>query len=289
MSSSPRFRILILPEEAGHVRQLQLNPAVILAFFVTTVVVSVAAGLVAADYFRLRSSHEELLRLRAERRVYQEELRLLGLETLNLRQNLETQARYDARFRALSHPSREPGNSDALGGPLEPDTPETATRLQEEKDQAARSRDLQFSAREELRAPAQDTSVLAGRKPGGWPVHGWISSPFGMRKSPFTGRQMFHEGIDIAAAAGTPVFASAKGTVISAGYAAGYGNLVVIDHGNGYQTAYGHNSKLFVKAGQKVKKGQKISSVGSTGRSTGPHLHYEVRFHGKPINPRKFL
>ncbi|NLC71395.1 MAG: M23 family metallopeptidase [Desulfuromonadaceae bacterium] len=288
--SSTRFRILILPEGAGQVRQLQFNPAVILAFFVTTFAFSIGAGLVAADYLRLRSGHEELLRLRAEKRIYQEELRLLALETLTLRQNLEVQSRYDARFRILSQPSiRDGDHANALGGPLEPDTPETAGRVQEEKDQVRQSRDLQLPLQEEIRARPKESSSLTWKKPAGWPVRGQISSPFGVRKSPFSGRQIFHEGIDIVAPLGTPVFASAKGTVSTAGYNAGYGNLIVVDHGNGFQTAYGHNSKIFVKVGQQVKKGQKIASVGSTGRSTGPHLHYEVRLHGKPVNPRKFL
>ncbi|NLV24249.1 MAG: M23 family metallopeptidase [Deltaproteobacteria bacterium] len=289
--SSTRFRILIFPEEAGQVRQLQLNPGVILAFLVTTFAAfSIGAGYLAADYFHLRSGHEELLRLRAEKRVYQEELRLLALQALTLRQNLEAQARYDARFRILSQqPVADDVNENALGGPMEPDNAEAIGTIQGAKDLARQHRELQLPPQEEIRARPKEPVGLTWKKPSGWPVRGRVSSHFGVRKSPFSGRQIFHEGIDIAAPAGTPVFASAKGTVSTASYAAGYGNLIVIDHGNGYQTAYGHNSKIFVKVGQQVKKGQKIAAVGSTGRSTGPHLHYEVRLHGKPVNPRKFL
>ena len=287
--SSTRLRLLILPEEAGQVRQLQFNSSILLAFFVVTVTFSVCAGLFTADYLRLRAGHEDLVRLRAEKRVYQEELRLLARETLTLRRDLEAQSRLDARFGMLTQLPAENGENDnGLGGPLELDAAESAEGLLQGKDLARQSRDLQTPGGEEVRARAKEASSL-GRKPSGWPVRGRVSSPFGPRKSPFSKRQIFHEGIDIAAPSGTPVLASAAGTVVTACYNAGYGNLVVIDHGDGYQTAYGHNSKLFVKAGQKVKKGQKIANVGSTGRSTGPHLHYEVRLNGKPVNPRKYM
>ena len=122
-----------------------------------------------------------------------------------------------------------------------------------------------------------------------WPVRGWVSSKFGFRTSPFSGRRVFHEGLDIAARYGLPVRATAKGIVVFAGEKAGYGNIVTIDHGYGYMTRYGHNSSLTVKVGDKVEKGDVIAKVGSTGRSTGPHVHYEVLVNGIPVNPQKFI
>jgi murein DD-endopeptidase MepM/ murein hydrolase activator NlpD len=121
------------------------------------------------------------------------------------------------------------------------------------------------------------------------PVNGWLSSQFGLRLSPFTGRQTFHEGIDIAARFGADVHASAKGVVVFAGPRAGYGHMVAIDHGYGYMTRYGHNSSLTVKVGDKVDKGSIIAKIGSSGRTTGPHLHYEVLVNGIPVNPLKFI
>jgi murein DD-endopeptidase MepM/ murein hydrolase activator NlpD len=121
------------------------------------------------------------------------------------------------------------------------------------------------------------------------PVNGWLSSQFGFRISPFTGRQTFHEGIDIAARFGADVHASAKGVVVFAGPRAGYGQMVAIDHGYGYMTRYGHNSAVTVKVGDKVEKGSVIAKVGSSGRTTGPHLHYEVVVNGIPVNPLKFI
>ncbi len=122
-------------------------------------------------------------------------------------------------------------------------------------------------------------------------VKGYITSYYGYRRDPITGRQdTFHDGIDIAVRAGTPVRATASGTVTIARNVGTYGLLVEIKHGNyGYSTRYAHNSKILVKPGQTVKKGDLIAYVGSTGKSTGPHLHYEVRYKNKTVNPRNYL
>jgi murein DD-endopeptidase MepM/ murein hydrolase activator NlpD len=122
-----------------------------------------------------------------------------------------------------------------------------------------------------------------------WPVSGTITSPFGYRQNPFGGAPDFHPGLDIAAPMGTTVTAAASGTVISAGWYGGYGNYILIDNGGGMATGYGHLSQIFVSNGQQVQKGQAIGAVGSTGRSTGPHLHFEVRIHGKPTDPAAYL
>lgn len=126
--------------------------------------------------------------------------------------------------------------------------------------------------------------------PAGRPVKdSWISSGYGYRIDPFTGLRAFHPGIDFAAPFGAPVHAVAAGVVVWSGPMDGFGNAVEINNGNGYSTLYGHNSKTLVKVGQIVRKGQLIARVGSTGRSTGPHVHFEVMYHGKPINPRRFV
>ena len=132
---------------------------------------------------------------------------------------------------------------------------------------------------------AQSGSVGSGVSASGliWPVHGPVTSTFGWR----WGRM--HEGIDIAVPSGTPVVAAGSGTVISAGWLGGYGNLVVIDHGNGLATAYGHNSSLAVGVGQSVAQGQVIAYSGSTGHSTGPHVHFEVRVNGSAVDPLGYL
>ncbi len=126
--------------------------------------------------------------------------------------------------------------------------------------------------------------------PGIWPVEGEVTAGFGERVDPFSGMEAFHPGIDIAAPSGTPVRATADGIVLEAGREeAGYGNEVLIDHGYGIATRYGHLHRIFVVDGQQVRQGQIIGSVGMTGRATGPHLHYEVLVHQTPVNPAKFL
>jgi murein DD-endopeptidase MepM/ murein hydrolase activator NlpD len=120
-------------------------------------------------------------------------------------------------------------------------------------------------------------------------INGWFSSNFGYRIDPFTGLQSFHEGIDFPANTGTDVVAAASGKVIAAGWHPQYGKIVEIDHGNGLVSVYAHTSQVFVNDGDLVMRGQRIALVGSTGRSTGPHLHFEVRLNGVPQNPARFL
>jgi murein DD-endopeptidase MepM/ murein hydrolase activator NlpD len=122
-----------------------------------------------------------------------------------------------------------------------------------------------------------------------WPVSGTITSPFGYRRNPFGGGMEFHQGLDIAAPMGTTVTAAASGTVLSAGWYGGYGNFILIDNHGGLATGYAHLSQIFVSVGQDVQKGQAIGAVGSTGASTGPHLHFEVRINGKPVDPAQYL
>jgi len=126
--------------------------------------------------------------------------------------------------------------------------------------------------------------------PAGRPIkRGWISSYYGTRTNPFTGKLQFHKGMDFAAKSGSDVLAVAGGVVTWSSKRYGYGNLVEINHGNGYITRYGHNKINLVGVGDTVKKGQKISLMGSTGRSTGPHVHFEVIKNGRQINPKKFV
>jgi murein DD-endopeptidase MepM/ murein hydrolase activator NlpD len=160
--------------------------------------------------------------------------------------------------------------------------------------------DLLHSLTEEVDLRSDQYGVLeallvqdsANRKflPTSLPIpDGWYSSNFGYRIDPFTGLQTFHEGIDFPAEVGTPVEATASGKVIFADVHPEYGKMVEIDHGNGITTRYAHASKLLVKVGDLVLRGQEVAEVGTTGRSTGPHLHYEVRLNGAPQNPARFF
>jgi len=141
----------------------------------------------------------------------------------------------------------------------------------------------------ELVDQLQDKHHRLASSPAIWPAKGWLTSHFGPRISPFTGRRQFHAGIDIAGARGTQVVAPARGRVEFVGTKGPLGNLVLIDHGFGIRTQYGHNDKLLVKRGEVVERGQSIALVGNSGRSTGPHLHYTVEVNGKAVDPIDYI
>ena len=125
--------------------------------------------------------------------------------------------------------------------------------------------------------------------PSRWPVRGGVNSEYGTRQSPWSSDREFHSGMDIRAGMGTPVYAPAAGSVVLAGAAQDYGTTIVLDHGQAISTLYGHLSKLNVKAGQQVQRGAIIGYTGNTGRSSGPHLHYEILAKGRAVNPRAYL
>jgi len=125
--------------------------------------------------------------------------------------------------------------------------------------------------------------------PSVWPVNGKLEGGYGKREDPFSGEGAMHTGVDISAPMGTPVRASADGVVLHAGWNGGYGKCVIVDHGHGYQTWYGHLSRMDVIEGQEIRQGEVLGAVGRTGHATGPHLHYEVRLGSTPVNPYRFL
>jgi murein DD-endopeptidase MepM/ murein hydrolase activator NlpD len=140
-----------------------------------------------------------------------------------------------------------------------------------------------------VRHDVERKEALAAATPSIWPVPGWLSGSFGRRTDPITGQPAYHPGIDISTDKGTPVYATADATVEVASYTGDYGNLVVLRHGFGLATRYGHLNKFAVKVGQTVKRGAVIGYVGTTGRTTGPHLHYEVLANGQLLNPLRLL
>ncbi len=131
--------------------------------------------------------------------------------------------------------------------------------------------------------------LQAASQPNLWPVNGALLGAFGERDDPFSGEGEFHKGVDIRAPAGTPVHATGDGVVIFSEWAGGYGRLMIVDHGKGVETYYAHLSKFYAHSGQTVRRGDVLAAVGSTGRVTGPHLHYEVRIAGAPVNPYRYL
>lgn len=185
--------------------------------------------------------------------------------------------------------------SPSLGGPENAEINEDGvrviavdiTKVIDDLDQQITDRQQQLDIIESLltNRKIENQAFIAGI-----PVRkGWLSSPFGRRIDPFTGRVAWHEGIDFAAPDGSDIIATAAGVVIFAGQKLGYGNMVEIDHGNGYTTRYAHAKKVLVKKGDIINKGERVALVGSTGRSTGPHVHFEVRKNRRALDPAKYI
>jgi murein DD-endopeptidase MepM/ murein hydrolase activator NlpD len=183
------------------------------------------------------------------------------------------------------------GGDPAVGGPEEPASGVTMPLpLQSGIDNLRAEFDRQQAQLDVLENLLRDRKIDNQLLPSGMPVNqGYIASGFGDRSDPFDGHQAIHMGVDFAAPEGTPVNAVADGVVTYTGVRAGYGNVVEIDHGNGYMTRYAHNSAISAAPGQRVRAGQEIASVGSTGRSTGPHCHFEVWYNGRAVNPMVYV
>jgi murein DD-endopeptidase MepM/ murein hydrolase activator NlpD len=260
-------------------------------------VLGVLFVLLTQGIYDIRDNISKLHELRALReRVSEQNLALYHLDAKfeGISAEVERLRAMDSRIRSLvkANDSLQRNSSSGVGGA---ETPEASVSNRLDK-----LLDLKLDRmKKELLVDVNDLDVLGetldSRRlllesvPGGWPVRGTLSSVFGVRTSPFTQTPVFHHGLDIVARIGAPVLAPASGVVVKSGYEALYGNMVVVDHGAGYRSVYGHLSSRSVEEGAFVNRGEELGKVGSTGRSTGPHLHYEVRVNGLPVNPARFL
>ncbi|MBL8070203.1 MAG: M23 family metallopeptidase [Nitrospira sp.] len=166
---------------------------------------------------------------------------------------------------------------------------EATQQVRESLDALVREAKQQEEALESLTQVAEQRSTQWASTPSIWPVRGWVTSAFGPRVSPFTEKPAWHDGLDIGAQANSPVQAPALGRVVTVAFDSKMGNMVKLDHGYGIETVYGHLAKSLVKEGQRVKRGDVVALVGSTGLSTGPHLHYMVKKNGQALDPTKFI
>jgi murein DD-endopeptidase MepM/ murein hydrolase activator NlpD len=254
-----------------HKRWLKLSAfAAVILFF------AAAYGIYGlTQHLRHQRVEQENERLRAENEKQRQQLNQLN----NRVERVEDASRKLAEMSGVSHEDSQdqPAVTNGAGGPFVP------------VDDAAVVEYKTNHLEQELRAFEVALRERAA-VPSLWPVAGTLESGFGIRRNPFGGSSYeSHEGQDIEAMIGTPVDAAASGIVTAAGVQNGYGNVVYIDHGNGLSTRYGHLSRIDVTVGQQIKRGERLGLVGSTGRSTGPHLHYEVRINNQPVNPRPYL
>jgi len=243
----------------------------------------------------------ELERLREENQAQQFHIQRFADQVNRMNQQLTKLQNYYARMKILTQLDLE-GHADtatATGGPppresetdiyLEKNLKRHISRIHWELEQMQMEAQIQEQNAHRIENFFDSQRSLLAATPTIWPVRGWVTSWFGHRRCPFTGNLQMHEGIDIGARKGTPVKASANGIVTYAGWKDEYGKMVTIDHGYGFRTRYGHMDTLHVRHGQRVKRGTVIGTVGNTGKSTGPHLHYEVRLNSVPTNPKTYL
>ncbi|MGE0631565.1 MAG: M23 family metallopeptidase [Pseudobdellovibrionaceae bacterium] len=190
---------------------------------------------------------------------------------------------------AQDQPMMEKPPVDASSGELSIEGSRDYATLAIRIDRAVKETQLKEQSVLDLWEKLSERQSLLNATPSIRPAKGWFTSRFGYRISPFTGKPVMHAGLDMAAAPGSPVFAPADGVVTFAGFDESYGKLVSIDHGYGVSTRFAHNSQIYVTVGQRVNRWDVISAVGNTGRSTGPHCHYEVRVNGVPVDPMNYI
>ena len=208
---------------------------------------------------------------------------------LKLPANVKSTASSNARVKIML-PANSNAQLDGRGGPLVNSRPMTELGLQAAIVELTKAVDARDDSLSSLEAKILQQSVLKDMLPNSSPIEaGYNSSSYGWRIDPFNGSKAFHEGLDFPANTGVPIRAAADGIVSVSELSHAYGNMVKIDHGAGLETRYAHASKLLVKVGERVSKGQAVALVGSTGRSTGPHLHYEIRLNGNSLDPRQYL
>lgn len=215
----------------------------------------------------------------------QEDMVRLNKLDAEIRRMLNNEDSGTASRSGVTRPSTGAGYT-GQGGPPNPVKVEELNQLMQDMQQSAKSREQSLK---NLRDALAERNAQLAATPSIWPTNGDVTSRFGWRNSPWGSGSDWHSGIDIANDYGTPVQATADGYVSFSGWSGGYGKMVKIDHGNGIETAYAHNDELLVRSGQYVKKGEVISYMGSTGASTGTHVHYEVRVNNTTVNPANFL
>jgi murein DD-endopeptidase MepM/ murein hydrolase activator NlpD len=253
------------------------------------------------DYIQVKKKAFEVARLRQQTEVQRSQIHFFSSKIEDLEKKLSKLKEFDRRVRILANLERGQESSPfmAMGGPSPSDLRE---KLKDSKDEKGLVHQMKVDVeRLQSDAQSQEVSLLELEKvlqakremlvhtPSIWPVHGWVTSDFGFRTDPFTGLTQMHEGIDVSNRVGTVIVAPGNGFVSDIGNDWVHGRFLVISHGFGMTTRYSHLNKALVKVGQKVKRGDKIAEVGTTGKTTGPHLHYEVRLNGIPVNPMRYI
>ena len=301
-----------MPDHGSEVRKISIPPAVVARHRLILGSLGFFLVLFVALFFYYRHGHVRYQESKHELIQLRTTMSKVHTHMSQLESTLDRVSSFDQKLRMMTH-LRDPERQLAMGplGPYDPnltddlgtDSPfddvmpylqsdtspsnpeELLVNVKRLQDQSHQQEKSLVKLTDQLR----DQELILAATPATWPLKGYVTSRYGMRISPFTKMRRLHAGIDIAAQPGTPVYAPANGTVLFVGSKPGYGKTLIVDHGYGIVTCYAHNSAILVEKGQKLRRGDPIAKVGNTGRSTGPHLHYEVRLHGRPQNPDLFI
>ncbi len=289
--------LLLVPDDSARVFSIKLNAKLFAALFLAWLVSLGFTAYIISRHVNYRASEEYLKYLKVKHREFAREL-------IEARDTVKRVSEVDKQLRDLLQLKSRAGiiKYTGFGGPSYIDTKLLENEIKNNDENISRKAfelavryiDEQALSNEnsfqEIVKYITEQRAKLTAVPSGWPVKGWITCGFGSRIDPFSGALSFHQGVDIANDTGTPVKATADGVVHYADFErGGYGNLVTLNHGNGYMTRYGHLQRFVVSPGQHVKKNQIIAYVGSSGKSTASHLHYEVLLNGIAVNPVKYI
>ena len=293
-----KLTFMLIPNSDGVMKQFRISVA--LLYIAASLALIIVAGnfFLSAEFFTQKVDQSELDKLRVENSELKEKYEQLRWNLAEVEDRYQLLVDKEEKIRTLfdlpeiNSEERQLG----IGGPVSPliqemsETEQTALATEFEIDRLLRLSRFELEKYNEVEAELYNVKDRLEHTPSIWPTKGWKSRGFGMKFDPFTGYKQMHRGIDVANHTGTPIIATADGKIkVIGNQASGMGKYVTIDHGYGFQTRYGHLSKITVKRGQKVKRGDVVALMGSTGYSTGPHLHYEVIRNGKFLNPKKYI
>ncbi|HTO69821.1 MAG TPA: M23 family metallopeptidase [Myxococcota bacterium] len=292
--------LMIVPGQSGSIRRFHVPKLWLRRATLGGVGFAVALLALSIDYVRVRANLYELDRLRTETREQRAEIQNYAEKMEAISTKLTRIDTLERKLRVITNldpadPISLPGIGGTDGEMLSASDVSWMSRnkrdevMREGLETLADAADAQDQSLQGLVHHLEDQSARLVHTPSIAPAHGWVTSTFGYRLSPYTGEREFHKGLDIAGRMGTPIMAAADGEVIYAMEKKALGYAVKIRHGYGIETVYGHMQEVLVKPGQAVKRGQQIGLMGSTGRSTGPHVHYAVVVNGKAVDPRNYV
>lgn len=295
------FTLMIIPRRKSAVKKLSLSSALIRGLFIGSVLAVLLTLYIVYDYASIKRDKAELARLRTQTKEQSQQIHDLASKIDEFADRMEELKQFDKKLRILAkyQTGRDKKLLLGIGGSNSENARIKDLLNQDQRKLIAGMRkgvaklnddaNIREKSFTELMSFLREQKSLLAATPSIWPVKGWVTSEFGTRESPFSAGSEFHKGIDVATRMGKEIVSVADGIVIEVAYHTDDGNVIKIDHSHGISTAYAHLSKIAVKQGVRVKRGDLIGYVGDTGRSTGSHLHYAVYINKIPVNPRKYL